>query len=195
MSATVVCPSCHHPSTFKSRPIASTCPNCRESYTEAAIQSADRALRRERPILLTLVTFMAWFMALGGVLAPFTLAPGCKADFSINDRPVDHEEWVRVMGPFIAILSPLSLVLVYATTKERSWSRHAILAALVTFTAMGLIVGQVEDASGATHFDCSGIVLVLLAGVYLYAKQNVVDYYAELRREAAARRGQDSRTG
>ena len=182
MSATIVCHNCHHPSTFITK-IQNSCPSCNEPYLQAAVQSALDALRRERPILLTVATALSWIAAFSGILGLLSLVPGFSGEFSILDEPVDQLEWSRRMGPFIVVLSWLTFVATYALMKERSWSRHVIIVILIGLTVMEFTV-QGKGPEDGFSFGCSGIVLLVLASLYLYGKQNVVDYYKELRRKA-----------
>ena len=108
-----------------------------------------------------------------------TLVPGCPGDFSINGRPVSHEEWIASVGPVLAPFGLLVLALTYGFTKRRTWTRHVAVALFVS-PAVSIFFPKSRDLWLGGAALLSLVIPLGLAVWYFYAKPNVVEYYREL---------------
>ena len=189
VSIALLCPSCGSPATLHRAPV-SLCPNCQTPWPEALRLSAEASLGRQkvmRPLLLTLALYTA--PAFGGfVLLLLFLAPFNAANYSINGERVTGSEFLERAGVLLGILGVSSLAGAYAIWREYPWSRWAIVAFWVAQVAGAIGFGWADSGiGGAAGAVASLLTLLVLVGWYLFGKENVVEYYQGLEKDAAAR--------
>jgi len=152
--------------------------------------SAEASLARQkvtRPLLLTLALYTA--PAFGGfVLLLLFLAPFNAANYSINGERVTGSEFLERAGVLLGILGVSSLAGAYAIWREYPWSRWAIVAFWVAQVAGAIGFGWADSGiGGAAGAVASLLTVLVLVGWYLFGKENVVEYYQGLEKDAAAR--------
>ena len=189
MSVAVICPHCGSSVTLLRAPV-SVCPECQSAWPEPLRLSAEASLARqkaERPMLLTIGMYLSpGFGAL--ILLQLLLAPFNASSYSINGESVSGIDFLEHAGLFFAVLGATCVAAAYGVWRGRTWSRWIMLAFWSTQVAgaigFGLAAGGMADAASAV----AGLLLpILVAWWYLFEKENVVEYYRALEKEAKAR--------
>ena len=190
MSVLLVCPSCQNPHTLLRLPVSPECAKCGTPYPEAAYELAVQTLRAEavpRPTLLTLgMVFSAFWSGLALLITVTTLFSS-GGSYTINEQPVSREEFLS--NPFVRLFP---LVILYMGTvafglyRELAWVRPLMLAVWIAY-ALGIGFLDWPGTSERVLGVGMALVLVAIAGWYLYAKQNVVAYFERIENGAGAR--------
>jgi len=116
------------------------------------------------------------------------LAPFNAANFTINGESVSGSEFLARAGLLFLVLAISSGATAYAIWREYAWSRWAIVAFWVAQVAGALGFGWAGGGfGGAVGTVASMLTVLVLVGWYLFGKENVVEYYRTLEKDAAAR--------
>jgi hypothetical protein len=197
MGVVISCPQCHEAREYRGLEF-SACAVCGAEFPPSVRYTAGKAVRRRRPLLLTLFAVFFGFFAAVGTLVLLIALLG-SGPYTVNGVPTSKLVFMKTVAPFFPIVATAA-VLGYGLWKERIWGRPLFLGFYslvgVASAAMPLIVTAsasaglegVADAhagSAATPADMIGGLVFVIAfigffGWYLYRKTNVVEYYKAL---------------
>jgi len=144
--------------------------------------------RPSRPLL---IAFLRWLLVFWIVLAILitvlsVLAPP-DTSYKVNGNPVTREYWMKHVSPWPIVAVVVLGSLAYAFWRDRTWSRHlltglSIASYPVSFLVLGLSRAE-RVHLGLWALDVvTGILGLVLIVWYFYYKENVVDYYDQLKR-------------
>ena len=188
MSVALICPHCGSSTTFLRAPVT-VCSECQAALPEVLRLSAEASLARQkadRPLLLTIGMYVApGFGAL--LLLQVVLAPFNGGEYSINGESVSGLEFIEHAGPVFAVIGASSIAAGYAIWRNRTWSRWPMLAFWIAQLAGAIGFGLAAGGVGKAAAAVSGLLLpIVVAWWYLFEKENVVEYYSALDKEAKA---------
>jgi hypothetical protein len=188
MSVTLICPFCGNPATLHRNPV-SECPQCLTAWPAPLRQSAEAALAREkvsRPLLLTIGMYVTTPSA-GLFLLVVILALFNAGSYTVDGEPVSGMEFLRSGGLIFGLGAALCLAAAYGIWQERPWSRWVMAVFWVVQLAGTIGVGWADGGlSGAAGGVAALLLPMVLAGWYLFDKENVVEYYRALEKVEAA---------
>ena len=116
-------------------------------------------------------------------------APFDMGSYSINSEPVSGPEFLRRIGILWAALGLIDLAIAIGLYQERPWTRILMMWWWLLFLATGMVL-DIQDGQSPVQVIAMTLVGVAIAAGYLFAKQNVVDYFRYLGTAAdEARRG------
>jgi hypothetical protein len=141
--------------------------------------------RLKAPFLLQAGAAFAGLSAVVGaltVLAMLAIASFSTGPFTWNDRPVSRAQFLGYLPLFLLVFSvPVVYfgVIALGVWRERSWTRHAVLAMWLIVAADLIGQGFAGELGLATALGWSSVYLATV-GWYFYGKANVVAYYRAL---------------
>lgn len=183
MSVTFVCPACSTPVAVVYN-VPDRCPKCGAELPaplRASLEEEHLRYRFPLPPLLWVGRFCTG--SIGVLLTVFLiLAPFDIGTYRIGTDQVSGPEFLRQAGVIFGVFGLLMLATAYALWTEQSWGRWAMMAywpvaAVATFFMPTETTG---DAVASLFFF---LVAALIAGWYLFGKENVVAYYQRLERQ------------
>ena len=184
MSTTVICPHCTRPAEFRFLP-ADECPLCGASLPEELRSVVEAAIRKEKPRKpALLVVGMVGSAMFSGLCAIFlVLAPFDIGSYTINGEPVTGPEFLRRAGFLFFGGAAICGAVSYGLAKDRSWTRPLMLAYWIVIAVGSLALGE---ASSVACSILTALCALTIAGLYLYAKDSVTDYYEATRHHEKA---------
>jgi hypothetical protein len=152
-------------------------------------KAAEEALRQAEAPKPALLALGQWFSLLAGAmfLLLLLLAPFDLATYSIDGDSVSGAEFLRRAGLGFGLLGVIQVAIGIGLLRDRPWARPLMIYYWLAAFAAGLSASGLE-ASEILSYAFSCAIPALVAGWYLYAKDNVVAYFAA-RGLAAADRG------
>jgi hypothetical protein len=197
MGVVISCPECHSAREYPQAEF-NACAVCGAEFPPSVREEAGRAVRRRRPLLLTLfAAFFGFFAAVGAVVLLVALLG--SGPYTVNGVPTSKPVFMKAVGPFLPIVVAAA-ILAYGLWKERLWGRpmflafyavvgiaSAVMPLVVTASTSAGLGGSVDANAGAAATSAELIsafaftaVVIGFFGWYLYGKTNVVQYYRAL---------------
>ena len=104
--------------------------------------------------------------------------------YLIAGQRVPREIWLKVAAPVLAAASGWLLLFTAGTLLRRAWSRYCAIGLFVTVIGFAMVDRNRQwiDSALAVRALAQAGGLGILAFWYFFKKQNVVVYYASLRR-------------
>jgi hypothetical protein len=173
---------------FHQVPVAE-CPPCLNPFPKELRDSAEANLTRQaypRPALLTLGAYGSGFFGAGlGIL--LLLAPFDIGSYSIDGATVTGPEFLREAGIIFGAIAIVCSAISYGLWTGRTWTRPLMLFYWIISGAylIGDAVGRKsnDDLLAGIFFL---VVTLAAAGLYLYGRKTVVEYYRALSKEQRA---------
>jgi len=196
MGVVISCPACNQAREYKTV-VPYSCVVCGAELPNTVREEATRALRRKRPVLITILAVFSSLFAAVGLLIGLAALLG-SGPYTVNGHPASKGQFLSAAGPLLATAIPAAIV-GYALWRERSWGRpffiafYAIMAMLCVWfpgDASLEAPGGAATAQQGAGVWAAIVPMVLIVGFfvwYFYRKWNVVAYYGELRAEGAQR--------
>jgi len=172
-AVTQICPSCKLPSAFDARE-PERCGACGEVLPPELADATSRALRRQRPLGLTVGL---WSSAICGLLF-FASGTCLGALLALGWPPPGTDPPSALAG---ALFGAVLLVIAFGIRAERRWVRPLAVAFWLLPAPFGLLDPELPAGELATGL-CSLVVPAAIAAWYFFVDRRVVGYYEELRR-------------
>lgn len=172
MAVTLICPHCKN-AVALSHELPESCPGCGEALPPDLAEVAERARRRQRPLLLTVGL---WFSLCAGLfwLGVYAIALADVNEFISYSR--GRTRFLRDGLP-VAGMGLVLLTIAFGLWKEHRWARPLSMIFWLATLALGVALGTSRLELMLIHLPILG-----LASWYFYRKRNVVLYYEELKR-------------
>ena len=159
-----------------------------EDVGDTAARGPGAVASEDRPLGVSLLTWLYWFWAGATVLFLLSLLPGDQP------VPIGGETMTRpeALARVLPVLLPIGLAAVgaaLALSLRRAWARPAVLLPVV-LAAFGPMLSGMSASPADTIFGVV-VVLAILAGLvwYLYFRDRTVAYFERLKDDDA---GSDS---
>jgi hypothetical protein len=154
-----------------------------EGVGDTAARGPGATAPRDRPLGISLLTWLYWFWAGATVIFFLTLIPGDQP------VPIGGETMTRseALARVLPVLVPIGLAAIggaLALSLQRAWARPAVLLPVI-LAAFGPALSGVNTSTTDTAFGVI-ILLALLGGLvwYLYFRPKTVAYFERLKDEA-----------
>jgi hypothetical protein len=134
------------------------------------------------------IRVLTWFAALAsvGMYLSILLAVRDIGPHMIGGEQVTRSEWLHIAAPLVAVIGILMALIAYGFARQRSWSRHVVIAMFVLIFVYASILGGLNLIHHAIMWRAI-INASVFGGAsvwYFYFKPNVAAYFRELARRS-----------
>jgi hypothetical protein len=132
------------------------------------------------------IRILTWFAALAsaGMFVSIALAILDIGPHLMGGEKVTRAEWLHIAAPLVAVIGCLMGFIAYGFAARKPWSRHLAIAIFVLIIVYASALGAANVLRHAIMWRA--IVNASLFGCasawYFYFKQNIAEYFRELRR-------------
>ena len=100
----------------------------------------------------------------------------------IGGEQVTRSEWLHIAAPLVAVIGILMALIAYGFARQRSWSRHVVIAMFVLIFVYASILGGLNLIHHAIMWRAiiNGILFGGASVWYFYFKPNVGEYFRQL---------------